>query len=372
MKKIAVFGSTGSIGTQALDFIGANSSTFKADVLIAHSNLDLLLEQAQIYKPSAIGLLSEDRFDKEKLSRLSGIKTAVGKDAYELCFDADMVLFSTVGTDALQALMAFVKRGMKIALANKECLVSAGNIITEEAKKSGAEIIPVDSEQCAVWLCVRAGGEVIKIVLTASGGRYYGYSEAELKKITPSEAMVHPNWKMGKKISIDSATMMNKALELIEARWLFDTVNVDYVIHPESIIHSMVVTSDGAVFAQLSEPDMRLPISVALSYPERTPCGIKNFEFDKRLTFLPKREDVFYAPTLGKFCIEKGGASGVILDASNEAAVKLYVEGRITFPDISKIVKKTLYNSDFTNDFTIEEIIELHSEIKNKVYKDNL
>lgn len=372
MKKIAIFGSTGSIGKQALDFIGANSSAFKADVLVAYSNLDLLLEQARVYKPSAIGLLNENCYDKEKLSRLSGIKTAVGKDAYELCFDADMVLFSVVGTDALQALSTFIMRGMKIALANKECIVSAGNIITKEAKKRGAELIPVDSEHSAVWQCLRTGGEVKKIVLTASGGRYYGLSEAELEMISPSEAMVHPNWKMGKKISIDSATMMNKALELIEARWLFDTVNVDYVIHPESIIHSMVVTNDGAIFAQLSQPDMRLPISVALSYPERTPCGIKNFEFDKQLTFLPKREDVFYAPTLGKYCIEKGGTSGAILDASNEAAVKLYIEGRITFPDISKIVKKVLYNSNFANDFTIDEIIELHREIKNKVYKDNL
>ncbi len=371
MKKIAIFGSTGSIGKQALDFIAANENEFKADVLIAYDNLELLIEQAKRFKPRAVGLLNEACWDKKKCL-VDNVKTEVGKDAYELCFDCDTILFCVVGVDAMRALATFIERGKRIALANKECLVSAGRIIMDRAKKFGAEIIPVDSEHSAVWQCLRAGGEVKKIILTASGGRYYRMSEEELKSITPNEASIHPNWKMGKKISIDSATMMNKALELIEARWLFDTKEVDYVIHPESVIHSLVMMKDGAIFAQLSEPDMRLPISVALSYPERTECGIKNFEFDRPLTFVPKREDVFYAPVLGKYCIERGGTAGAVLDASNEAAVKLFCEKRIAFTDIAKIVKQALYSTRIYETSSIEDIIMLHDEIKNKVYKNDL
>ncbi len=371
MKKIAIFGSTGSIGTQALDFIGANERDFKADVLIAHGNLDLLVRQAEKFRPSAIGLLDESAYNKDKLSNV-GAKVAVGREAVELCYDCDTVLFSVVGADALYDLMRLIRRGKRIALANKECLVSAGNIIMKEAKRCGAEIVPVDSEHSAVWQCLRAGGEVQKIVLTASGGRYYRMSKEELDEITPEQAAVHPNWKMGKKISIDSATMMNKALELIEARWLFDTTNIDYVVHSESVIHSMVIMKDGAIFAELSEPDMRLPISIALSYPQRTPCGIKEFAFDRPLTFLNKREDVFFAPCLGKYCILKGGSTGATLDAANEAAVKLFCERRIKFTDIAEIVKRELYSSDVREIDSIDEIVRLHEEIKNKIYMNNL
>lgn len=373
MKKIGILGSTGSIGKQALELIYNNRSLFSADVLVAHKNADLLIEQALKFRPSAIGLIDKSAYDKEKFAAVKGIKIAVGDEAYNLLSDVDITLFSLVGCDGLNALLALVKAGKTVALANKECIVSAGEIIMSEAAKSGATVIPVDSEHSAVWQCLNAGQkkDVNKIILTASGGRYYLYPKDELKNITLEEAIKHPNWKMGKKISVDSATMMNKALELIEARWLFDTTNVSYIIHPESIIHSMVQFEGGAIFAQMSEPDMRLPISLALSYPDRLPSGIKNFEFDRSLTFLPKREDVFFAPKLAEYCIHTGGTAGAIMDAANEGAVKLFLSKKISFTDITEIVKKELLSAEIVSDPTLNDIIELHDDIKNKVIANN-
>ncbi|MBE5730780.1 MAG: 1-deoxy-D-xylulose-5-phosphate reductoisomerase [Clostridiales bacterium] len=370
MIKVGIFGSGGSIGTQALELI-AQSECLKAEVLVTNSNLDLLISQANRFHPSAVGLLSTANYDRQGLGKLANIKFAAGEEAYALCDSCDVILFCAVGTDILPALIRYVRLGKKIALANKECLVSAGEIIMDMAAKSGAQIIPVDSEHSAVWQCLRAGkaDEVQKIVLTASGGRYYTYSIDKLKTVTPDEAIRHPNWKMGKKISVDSATMMNKALELIEARWLFGTKNVDYVIHPESIIHSMVVFRDGAVMAQLSQPDMRLPISVALSYPDRGLSGIKNFEFDRTLSFLPKREDVFFAPRLAMECVEKGGTSGTILDASNEGAVRLFMQGKIAFTDIAEIVKNVMTSAQIVYGASLSDIIELHKSTVNEVIK---
>ncbi len=369
MKKIAIFGCSGSIGTQAIDFIAAHGEKFKADVLVAHSNIDLLIKQAKEFRPSAIGLINEAAYDKEKFACLNGIKVAIGKEAYDLCLSADEILFSAVGADVLSALMLYVNAGKTIALANKECLVSAGELITDAAKKHEAKIIPVDSEHSAVWQCLRAGNrrDVQEIILTASGGRYYGSDEKTLQSVTPAQAAVHPNWKMGKKISVDSATMMNKAFELIEARWLFDTCNVDYVIHPQSLIHSMVRFNDGSVFAQMSEPDMRLPISVALSYPDRIDCGVKDFKFDRPLTFLPKREDVFFAPKLARYCIKNGGSSGAIMDAADQAAVELFMQGKIAFTDIANIVKDQLDKTDARQNLSLGGIIELREEVKNRV-----
>ncbi|MCH5163607.1 MAG: 1-deoxy-D-xylulose-5-phosphate reductoisomerase [Clostridiales bacterium] len=372
MKKIGVLGSSGSIGRQALEFIESNAE-FRAEVLVAHSNADLLINQALKFCPSAVGLIDEKAYDKGKFACLSGVKIAVGKEAFDLFDDVDVILFAAVGCDVLPALMSYIRKGKKIALANKECLVSAGSIIMTEAQRYGAEIIPVDSEHSAIWQCLRAGQtkDVKEIILTASGGRYYSYPISELKKITPDEAVKHPNWKMGKKISVDSATMMNKALELVEARWLFGTKNVGYIIHPESIIHSMVLFEGGAIIAQMSEPDMKLPISIALSYPDRLPSGGKNFEFDRPLTFLPKREDVFFAPTLAEFCINEGGSAGAIMDAANEGAVKLFLGGHIAFSDIADIVRRELTSTKIDKNPTLDDIIELHDEVKNKViYKE--
>lgn len=370
MIKVGIFGSGGSIGTQALELI-AQSEGLRAEVLVTNSNLDLLISQAKRFRPSSVGLLSGEDYDKHKIKELCNIKFAAGDEAYALCDSCDVILFCAVGTDILPALVRYVRLGKKIALANKECLVSAGEIIMDMAAKCGAEIIPVDSEHSAVWQCLRAGkaDEVQKIVLTASGGRYYTYSIDKLKAVTPDEAIRHPNWKMGKKISVDSATMMNKALELIEARWLFGTKSVDYVIHPESIIHSMVMFRDGAIMAQLSQPDMRLPIAVALNYPDRGVSGIKNFDFDRALSFLPKREDVFFAPRLAMECIDKGGTSGAILDASNEGAVRLFMQGKIAFTDIVNIVKTQMESAQIEYGVSLSDIIELHKSTVNEVVK---
>lgn len=371
MRKIGIFGSTGSIGTQALDFLAGNDE-FRVETLVAGSNARLLAEQARKFRPRYVGLLSERHYDKDLFSDLD-CEVVLGADAYKACLDCDRILFSTVGCDALYALMAFVRAGKSIALANKECLVSAGRLIMDEAAISGAEIIPVDSEHSAIWQCLdgKRMSDVKEILLTASGGRYYTYPKERLSAITPEQAIVHPNWRMGKKISVDSATMMNKALELIEARWLFETKDVGYIIHPDSIIHSMVRMKDGAVFAQMSAPDMRLPISAALMYPMRAERCLDDLPFDKPLVFMPKREDVFFAPTLARYCIDKGGSSGATLDAANEAAVRLFLAGRITFDRIAEIVRDELYRADFIERPTVDDVVRLHAETVAKVIKDN-
>ena len=375
MRKIGIFGCGGSIGTQALEFIKSNSANFKADVLVTYSNVDLLVSQAKQFGATKVGLVNESEYSANSFSELNDVKVAVGKDTYELFDDVDTVLFCAVGASVLPALWRLIERVKRIALANKECLVAAGELIMAKAKQCGTEIIPVDSEHSAVWQCLRSGkvSDVKRIILTASGGRYYRRGLDELDGITPSEAVKHPNWKMGKKISVDSATMMNKALELIEARWLFDTKEVDYVVHPDSVIHSLVEFNDGAIVAQLSEPDMRLPISIALAYPDRTSSGIKRFEFDRPLNFLQKNEQVFFAPSLARYCIEKGGTSGAILDASNEAAVKLFMQGDVKFTQICSIAREELYAAKIEEIKSIYDVIELHNETRERVlakYRD--
>lgn len=366
MKKIAILGSTGSIGRQALEIIGS-SGDLKAETLVTHSNVNLLIEQAKRHRPTSVGIIDERAVTSEALGKLKEFKVAVGDEAYDLCLDADEILFCIVGFDGLKALDRYIERGKQIALANKECLVSAGEILMKKAKEG--QIIPVDSEHSAVWQCLRMGkrSDVKKIVLTASGGRYYRYERARLVGITPDEAIRHPNWKMGKKISVDSATMMNKALEILEARWLFGTTDIDYVIHPESIIHSFVMFKDGTLSALLSLPDMKLPISVALGYPNRVIGASPDFAFDKPLTFLDKREDVFFAPTLAYRCLEKGGSAGATLDAADEGAVKLFLDGKIAFTDIAELVRDELERAEIVKDPSLNDIIAIHDEIKNKV-----
>lgn len=366
MKRVGIYGSCGSIGRQALDFISANEGEFCAHALVTRSDAELLSAQAEKFSPSIVGIS-----DERAVSRLHGCKAEVltGKEAEAACDDCDVILFCAVGAEVLPALIRYIRKGKTIALANKECLVAAGELVMREAKKFGATILPVDSEHSAVWQCLRAGNrsDVEKIILTASGGRYYSYPIEELSKITPEQAINHPNWKMGRKISVDSATMVNKAFELIEARWLFGTEKVGYIIHPQSIIHCMVLFKDGALIAQLSEPDMRLPISVALSYPERRNGGIKNFEFDRPLTFLPKREDVFFAPKFAKYCIESGGSAGAVFDAADEVAVKLFLDGKIAFTDIAELVRDELYGAKIEKISSVGDVLEVRNEVKNNV-----
>lgn len=369
MKKIAVLGSTGSIGRQAVDVLAMNKLGLIADSLIAHSDTERLIAQAEELRPSKVGILDEKAATKEVLSRLNGLgcAVAVGAEAFDICLEADEILFCIVGADGLRALFRYIESGKTIALANKECLVTAGELLMKKAKED--QIIPVDSEHSAVWQCLRMGnrGDLKQIILTASGGRYYDYPYEKLDSITPDEAVRHPNWKMGKKISVDSATMMNKALEILEARWLFGTKNIDYVIHPESIIHSLVRFCDGTIAAQLSLPDMKLPISAALAYPDRVEGCVKDFAFDRKLTFLPRREDVFFAPKLAYYCMEVGGSAGAVLDAADEGAVRLFLNGKIPFSEIATTVKRELYSRKIISNPSLDDLIAEHDEVKNRI-----
>ncbi len=368
MKKIAIFGSTGSIGTQTLDFIRKHEG-FKADIIVANSNAELLIEQIKEFSPSVAGIINSKAYEKLKSEGLD-VKLVTGDEAVNVCAqsDCDRVVISAVGFSAMPALLACIKNGKEIALANKECIVAAGELISKLSAMYNASIIPVDSEHSAVWQCLASGehDSVAEIILTASGGRYYGYEREQLDEITPSEAVKHPNWRMGKKISVDSATMMNKALEIVEARWLFDTENIGYIIHPQSIIHSMVRYKDGSVIAQMAVPDMRLPISVALSYPHRAENAVEPLSFDKPLTFLPKREDVFFAPTLAYKCIKEGGSMAAIMDAANESAVKMFLDGKIKFGKIAETVRNAMESNVAVQINSFSDVIEVRKEIIRK------
>ncbi len=369
MRKIAVLGSTGSIGIQAVDILKENELGLVADTIVAHSNTTLLLEQVRMLDPKNVGIIDSSAATPEVLAMLKGRNVAVGDEAYDLCLCADTILYCLVGTDGIKALDKFITSGKRIALANKECLVSAGEILMGKAQEG--QILPVDSEHSAIWQCLRMGkrSDVAEIILTASGGRYYNYSIEELKRISYDEAVRHPNWKMGAKISVDSATMMNKALEIIEARWLFSTKNIDYVVHPESIIHSLVRFVDGSLAAQMSLPNMKLPISAALAYPDRVKGAIADFDFGKPLTFIKKREDVFFAPLLAKFCLDKGGSSGAVLDGANEGAVRLFKEGKIAFTDIAEIVRDLLAKAEILKNASLDDFIMQHNEIRDKALR---
>ena len=286
--------------------------------------------------------------------------------------DCDIVLVSVVGCAGLKAVLSAIENGRTVALANKESLVAAGALVTAKAREKGVAILPVDSEHSAIWQCLNCGEkkDVKRLILTASGGPFYNRAKESLFDITPEQAVAHPTWNMGRKISVDSATMMNKGLEIIEARWLFDTQNIDYVIHPQSIIHSMVEYNDGAVIAQLSSPDMKLPIQLAFTYPERYNADIKPLPLTGELTFLPPKEDVFPLPRLAKHSIDLGGNASCILNAANEAAVELFLKGRITFPAIAETVEHTLSKAKIFDCATYEEITATHNEIYAKLMTD--
>ncbi len=372
MRKIAIIGSTGFIGRQALQIIEKYPDLFKVVALTANVNADLLISQAKKFKPEYAGICGVEYYNtvKSALDCKVGAGDECLTDAV-MC-DCDVVLVSVVGCAGLKSVLTAIDCGKTVALANKESLVAAGELVTKRAKEKGVSILPVDSEHSAIWQCLACGkkSEVSRIILTASGGPFYGRKRNELKSVTPEEAVNHPTWKMGKKISVDSATMMNKGLEIIEARWLFDTMNIDYVIHPQSIIHSMVEYCDGAVMAQLSSPDMRLPIQLAFTYPERMESDVKPLPLSGNLTFLPPDEQVFTLPKLAKYSLSLGKNASCILNAANEAAVSLFLNGKIEFTDISEIVEKTLIKANFKDCISYEEIIDVHNEIFDKLMTD--
>lgn len=371
VKRIAILGSTGSIGRQALDVIQKHPDRFCVAALTAYNNAELLIEQAKRFLPAYVGIGNETHYATVKSALSCTVESGAGCLRAAASVDCDIVLVAVVGCAGLDGVLAAIDAGHTVALANKESLVAAGELVTKRAKQKGVAILPVDSEHSAVWQCLHGGRreDVRRIVLTASGGPFYGTPAEKLPHITPDEAVRHPTWHMGKKISVDSATMMNKGLEIIEARWLFDTTAIDYIIHPQSIVHSMVEFTDGATIAQLSMPDMRLPIQLAFTYPERVESDIPPLSLTQ-LTFLPPREDVFPLPMLAKRSIAMGGNACTVLNAANEAAVALFLAGKIRFTDIAALAEKTLDTTPVAPIKTPEDIYAIHSEVYEKRMTD--
>lgn len=343
VKRLAILGSTGSIGRQALDVVRAFPDRFQVVGLAAASNIRLLAQQVKEFGPRFVYYLTDAKkpadFPSCEFMPLEGIAGHRG---------VDTVVIATSGTAGLRAALAAAKDGKTVALANKESLVAAGEILMNEVKKGGARILPVDSEHSAIWQCLQGEEKPPRrIILTASGGPFCHYTRAKLEKVTVAQALAHPSWKMGRKVTVDSATLMNKGLEIIEARWLFGIPvdDISVIIHPQSIIHSMVEFADGSVKAQLSYPDMRLPIQYALTYPDRpanTALPVLDFRKIGSLSFEPPDMKKFPCLRLAIEAVKAGGTYPAALCAADEAAVELFLAERLKFTDIPSIIEKTL------------------------------
>jgi 1-deoxy-D-xylulose-5-phosphate reductoisomerase len=357
IKRVAVLGSTGSIGRQTLEIISAHPRRFRTIGLAAGKNIDLLTRQISQFKPKLI------YYQDAKAPLPNAECQFMSLEEMASHPEVDMVVMATSGKWGLKPTLAAIRAGKRTALANKEALVMAGEIITTEAKRSKAKILPVDSEHSAIWQCLEGEQEKpAKIILTASGGPFYGYSPAKLDKVTAEQALKHPSWRMGKKVTIDSATLMNKGLEVIEARWLFDVPfkNINVLVHRQSIIHSMVEFSDGSVKAQLGQPDMRLPIQYALSYPERLPnpkLPKLDWENIKEFTFAPPDFNSFPCLKLAVETGKKGGTYPAVLCGADEVAVGLFLSGHIRFTDIARLVEQALDKHKAISHPTLEEIL---------------
>lgn len=373
-KHIAILGSTGSIGTQALEVISANADKFQVEVLTAHSNADLLAEQALKFNANAVVIEDESKYEALK-DRLfdEGIKVYCGSDALAQVVEMeeiDMVLTALVGFAGLEPTLRAIEAGKHIALANKETLVVAGELVTKAAREKGVNIYPVDSEHSAIFQCL--AGEfhnpIEKIYLTASGGPFRGKTRRELESVTPAQALKHPNWSMGEKITIDSASMMNKGLEVIEAKWLFGLKpeQIDVIVHPQSIIHSVVQFEDGSMKAQMGLPDMKLPIQYALGYPERIKSDFPRFEFWEypKLTFEQPDYATFRNLQFAFDAMNKGGNAPCILNAANEVAVKAFLDGQLGFLAMSDIIASCLENVTHIAKPTLPDYCETDKETR--------
>ena len=371
-RHIAILGSTGSIGRQALDVIGQHRDLFEVELLTANNSTDLLIQQAIEFDVNAVVICNKDRYQEVK-DALDPHDIKVFAGMQSVCDlvtgdNIDIVLTSMVGFSGLSSTVAAVNAGKTIALANKETLVAAGKIVMDLAARTGARILPVDSEHSAIFQCLMgsAGAPIEKIHLTASGGPFRTWSREDIAKATRAQALNHPNWSMGSKITIDSATMMNKGLEIIEARWLFGTPGdkIEVVIHPESIIHSMIEYADGSVIAQMGHPDMREAIQFAFSYPFRLPLN------NRKLNFAELGGMSFFAPDLDKFpalslayeSLEKGGNMACIMNAANEVAVAAFLQERIGFYDITSVVRDCMDGVDFVADPDLDTIFATNKE----------
>ncbi len=365
MKKIAILGSTGSIGTQTVDILPSIDAEVVA--LTTNRRINLLEEQARALHPKMVCAMDESAAKELKIKLAdTDIEVLTGMDGLIACAaesGADIVVTAVVGMVGLLPTMAAIKAGKDIALANKETLVCAGGLVMSAAKQYGVRILPVDSEHSAIFQCVQAanGNPIDKILLTASGGPFFGKKFEEMRGMTREQALAHPNWSMGAKITSDSATMMNKGLELIEAMWLYDLPpeDIEIVVHRESIVHSAVEFADGAVIAQLGLPDMRLPIQLALTWPQRVPCKVPRMSLAEvaKLTFYAPDYEAFPALNLAKHAASRKGDRGAVLNGANEAAVGLFLNGKIGFTDIAERVAYALDTIPYKKDITLDDVL---------------
>lgn len=372
-RKIAILGSTGSIGTQTLDIVRQHRDLFEVELISALNSTDLLVAQAKEFDVNNVVICNSDKYaEVSDALKDSGSKVFTGIDS--LCSlaaasDVDIVVGAMVGFSGLKPTLAALEAGKIVALANKETLVAAGSIVTSTMREHNAVILPVDSEHSAIFQCLLGaqGNAVEKIHLTASGGPFRTWTREQIAEATAADALKHPNWSMGKKVTIDSSTMMNKGFEVIEARWLFDIPadRIKVVVHPESVIHSMVEFEDGAVIAQMATPDMRQPIGFALSFPSRITVGNRKLDFGQigKLTFSDADTQRFPCLTLAYEAIRRGGNAPCALNSANEVAVDAFLKGRIGFYDIARLCEKALDGLNFAATPSLDDIFATHEEV---------
>ncbi len=364
-KRLAILGATGSIGTQALEVVAAHPHLFEVEVLSAHGNANLLIEQAIAYKPNAVVITDETKYTQVKEALASyPVKVFAGSAALMQIVaweSIDLVLGAILGFAGLESILAAIDAGKTIALANKETLVVAGELVMQRAAEKGVRIIPVDSEHSAIYQCLAGEyqGTIDKVILTASGGPFLGRKPNYLVNVKASHALQHPNWTMGAKISIDSATLMNKGLEVIEAKWLFGLKNeqMEVIVHSQSIIHSLVQFTDGSLKAQLGLPDMKLPIQYALTYPNRLANNFKKFDFKdySKFTFEPPDYKTFRNLAIAKEALYKAGNAPCVLNAANEVVVAAFLQNKVGFLEMSEMIEKTMERVTFIEHPTLDD-----------------
>lgn len=382
MKRISLLGSTGSIGIQTLDVVRSlccgGAFPVKVEVLAAHSNIKLLEEQAREFKPKAVAVFQPEaagdlrvRLRDTDITVLEGMEGLCQGAAWDT---ADITLNSVVGMVGLRPTLAAIQAKKTLALANKETLVAGGSIVMEAARQNNVDILPVDSEHSAIFQCLQGcpeGKALKKLILTASGGPFFGKTAEELKNITPSQALKHPNWDMGAKITIDSATLMNKGLEVIEASWLFgmDADHIDVVVHRESIVHSLIEYEDNSVIAQMGVPDMRIPIQYALTYPKRLQSPVQELKLyeQKALTFSKADVETFRCLGICVDALRRGGLSPAAANGANEVAVELFLKDKISFLDIPRLVEAAVAHQPSASASSLEDILEADSQARRYV-----
>lgn len=376
-KRIAILGSTGSIGRQALDVMYEHADKFQVVALTTNRNVELLAQQVEVFHPSYVGIVDSESVQEFKKYGLTGVEVLSGKECLKNVAtlpEVDLVLVAVVGISGLEPTIAALEAGKDVALANKESLVAGGHLVVEAARKSGSKIIPVDSEHSAIFQCL-AGcddpNKIKRIYLTASGGPFRNYSKDQLRHVTVEEALNHPNWRMGKKVTIDSATLMNKGLEVIEAHWLFrlSIEQIQVVIHPQSIIHSMVEYIDGSIIAHMGKTDMRLPILYALSWPQRLESSVGSLELAamEPLTFEMPDFDRFPCLGLAYKALEIGGTMPVVLNAADEVAVEKFLKGEISFMEIPVMIEQAMKSHKAIQNPDLNTILKVDHGIRRQL-----